>query len=371
MGSGIGGGAALVFVASMFTQLCDEPPHGGGSRDAAGAIAESQAIAEQGAVRGGAGGEPAHGRAGAASDARAAAGSGGRGSVSPTVNVLDQDSGLACFIASNARMTCWGQAPATTPPEGTYQSVGVGAGHACAVKSDGGVVCWGNTLPAPGMPPAGKYLEVTSGDAFSCGLRSDNTIVCWGANSYGQSTPPAGRFIDIVAGDSHACGIRSDRTLTCWGYAQEGITKVPAGEFQSVASNGSFACAVRSNGSATCWGRGSPGDPTGRFVRISAGFSQAGGLRAHGAASRWGSSSGTPIPETESFIAMSAGFGTCAARANDSVVCWSGSVNDGTYPPPPALVQCSAAADCTAVLDAPRCGKWSCNAANRCESLPC
>ena len=83
MGSAIGGGAVSVFMASMFTQLCDEPPRADDSRGAAVAVAELQANAEDFGARGGAAGGMANGGGGAVSSAKAAAGSGGR-SLPPT-----------------------------------------------------------------------------------------------------------------------------------------------------------------------------------------------------------------------------------------------------------------------------------------------
>ena len=111
----------------------------------------------------------------------------------------------------------------TTPPSGTFTSVGAGGSHSCGVKTDGTLACWGlNTPDRQVNPPSGTFTSVSAGNNYSCGIKTDGTLACWGSNALGQlggpptitSGPPPGATIGTTYSHTFAAGPASGPTAT-------------------------------------------------------------------------------------------------------------------------------------------------------------
>ena len=177
------------------------------------------------------------------------------------VTALGAGWGHACALAERGAVWCWGSRgfaqvgdgrvspitsvavlPVQTISEGMTSLV-VGNTVACALAGDARVWCWGentygsagdSTTEARWLPVMVPGLEATAlygGFATFFARRLDGALVGWGKNDQGAVGVPGGdqrvpvatlgelapRVARVVAGSVHACALLTDQTLRCWG----------------------------------------------------------------------------------------------------------------------------------------------------------
>lgn len=276
---------------------------------------------------------------------------------------VDAGSDSSCGLDAAGAAFCWGTnhggelgdgtttsslvpvavARGELPPDATFTTVTVGAGHACALTQAGKPYCWGGSYQQESwasVPVAvgdRAFTMLTAGSGHTCGLTAGGAAYCWGTNFSGQlgdgtttertvpvavSTAglPAGTaFTALSAGERHTCGVARSGVVYCWGDNEEGQlgdgTQTPrrapvavgiAGRtFSAVAAGEQFTCAVTTSGTPYCWGYGISGrtgpndwqaaDDVARywpaspaFISVTAGRAHACGVTRAGAAYCWG-----------------------------------------------------------------------------------
>jgi len=105
------------------------------------------------------------------------------------------------------------------------------------------VYCWGEWLTPVRFDTPNGLASITLGDQHACGLDPFGRAFCWGDGSMGQlgtgvaieSSPPvpvAGNlsFVALAAGAKHTCGLTAEGKTFCWGlndHAQLGSVAAP------------------------------------------------------------------------------------------------------------------------------------------------
>ena len=217
---------------------------------------------------------------------------------------------LACAVAANGVVACWGNNTfgelgntaygqnSLVPLEvagipGGANAIAAGKYFACAVTLGGGAMCWGfnpegrlgnNSTSASNGTPV-QVVGLTSGvTALSigrdsaCAITAQGGVMCWGSNSNGKlgnnttidSSVPV-QVAGLTAGatsisvaDDGACAVVAGAVL-CWGsyaggtLAGSSLTPVPISSLSSGAtavSLGNFGsgCAITTAGALMCWG---------------------------------------------------------------------------------------------------------------------
>ena len=96
-----------------------------------------------------------------------------------------------CGVKTDGTVACWGVtdpslgAPGVvTPPSGTFSSISAsghaGGSHTCGVKMSGTIACWGDNTYGQSTPPSGTFTSVGTGGMFTCGVKTDGSLLCWG-----------------------------------------------------------------------------------------------------------------------------------------------------------------------------------------------
>jgi alpha-tubulin suppressor-like RCC1 family protein len=192
--------------------------------------------------------------------------------------------GLACAIASDEKVYCWGDNPYGQLGNGntgtdsnvpvavstsgvlsgkTIKSVSVSSGRACVIASDNQVYCWGgnadgqlgngNTGTDSNVPVAVSTSGVLSGKTIkslkvgfshTCVIASDDQAYCWGDNAHGQlGNGNTGTDSNIPVAVSTS-GVLSGKTITQ--IAAQGSSTLPTGTANT--------CVIASDDQAYCWG---------------------------------------------------------------------------------------------------------------------
>ena len=247
-----------------------------------------------------------------------------------------------CAMRGDKSLVCWGEASwdATTPPSGTFATIGGGLFHYCGVRSDQSLSCWGYNGDNRATPPAtGTFSRISVGPEHNCALRTDDTAVCWGFLNDGRGSPPSGTYKQIGVGWYHGCAIRTDDTVVCWGRNDAGQASPPLGSFKWVSGGASHTCAIRTDDSVVCFGN-TPPAPAGTFTQISAAGlgGHTCGIRADRTLACWGQNDrGQASPPVGQFLQVSVNnLHSCAVRNDDVVVCW-GLPDQGATAVPPEL----------------------------------
>jgi hypothetical protein len=81
--------------------------------------------------------------------------------------------------------------------------------------SQGNIECWGQDAYGQSSPPEGIFIDVALGAYHTCALDESGDIECWGQDAYGQSSPPEGTFTYIGEGDYNTCAIGFDEITGC------------------------------------------------------------------------------------------------------------------------------------------------------------
>ena len=295
--------------------------------------------------------------------------------------------GHTCSVKTGGSVVCWGRNDhgQATPPTGDFRQVSAGGKHTCGLKVDGSVVCWGSNHAFSGelrgqkitgdylgqsTPPSGTFLSIGSGSYQTCGVKTDGYVICWGATSTltdpstGRSQashnapkqPDLGEFSQISLGGSSACGLRTGGILDCWGeqyfcpktgygYCER---TPPSGVFKEVASGSSHTCGIKQDGSVECWSHISgvtAASPEGTFQQVSVADGYTCGVKTDRSVICWvlqadghsflvGRDYGQATPPAGSFRQVSAGSGhSCGVKTDGGVACWGGN-NHGQSTPP-------------------------------------
>ena len=243
-------------------------------------------------------------------------------------------------------------------------------------------------------PPAIRVLvpeeAVAVTEGSTCALRASGDLFCWGANyagevgvgDYNPRTLPVqvgapGGWRRVTAGMDHICAVAAGGGVYCWGsngggaelgvgdYAEHLVpthVDVP-GTVVAVASAGSTTNGLTANGTRWGWGDnrgdGAIGDGTlggpvvlpvattgGPWSSIAVGLDRACAIDLAGGLWCWGYSDsiGTgdkaqhlwpvQIAADEKWLAVAAGYHTCALRDDQHLFCWGdnsrGELGDGT-----------------------------------------
>lgn len=183
---------------------------------------------------------------------------------------------MACAVASDGSLKCWGDARDGALGDGTdspsayarYEpqdvvgldgsdpvvDVNIGQTNACAVTASGAAWCWGSSntygeLGCGACTQSGTPQQVTGIDGISasaltvhhgwlhvCALLADGTVACWGDNNYGQLgngtttdsnipivVPGLSGVIKLDEGLYSACALLDTNAISCWGRGYTGI----------------------------------------------------------------------------------------------------------------------------------------------------
>lgn len=247
----------------------------------------------------------------------------------PALATVTMGSGMACGVAHNAELWCWGTGrfaldsaayptaitaprPVADPAAG-YRDVVVGADFACGM-SGGALRCFGTgeqgqfgmVNPPACVPPSSyrcsfapaalgpgyAWMAATAAAAHACAIDSGGTLGCWGAAAYGAlglgpttavDTPRAvftpAPFSAVATGPDHTCGV-TPPGVQCWGRGDHGQVG-DVGNFQQ--------CPAPSGGTVACRTIPTtvPGAPA-NVIRLAAGVSHSCAVTAEGALWCWG-----------------------------------------------------------------------------------
>lgn len=168
---------------------------------------------------------------------------------------------------------------------------------------------------------------ITVGGYHACGIRPvtrSRTVVCWGSNHVGQLGDGTRRaslvavvvrgladVIQIDAAHHSTCALREDGKVACWGRpggSESAVHSTPVlvpdlSNVVEVSMGESHLCARLRSGRVTCVGRNDKNQLGTRTPSDDVGRSTIQGL-------------------DEVVKITSLGNGTCALRADDSIVCW-------------------------------------------------
>ena len=159
-----------------------------------------------------------------------------------------KDSSLACFVLTNATITCATNCAASLDdaftafvaiveqvPEPDSRTVlqlclgysRQGTAHACILYDDGQVTCWGsaesclNGRCSP--PPAVLFSSIDCGDVVTCGITHEGAIRCFGSplSSTVMLSTPSGVFGQISLPDGFPCAVSAtDASVQCFAVPQ-------------------------------------------------------------------------------------------------------------------------------------------------------
>jgi prepilin-type N-terminal cleavage/methylation domain-containing protein len=252
------------------------------------------------------------------------------------ITKITSGNGSICVIASDSKGYCWGTGsfgrlgnnstsdssiPVAVSTAGvlsgkTLKQIVVGSGMACAIASDSKVYCWGynasgqlgnNSTTDSSVPVAvstsgvlsGKSLKqiaLVSGGSAVCALDTNGVVYCWGSGGLGMlgnnstsnsSVPVAVSTAGVLSGKvvkemftnegSYICVLDTDNNLYCWGYNANGQlgnnsttnSSVPVAvstagvlsgkTVKEVRLGGAQACVIASDDLPYCWGLGTSG----------------------------------------------------------------------------------------------------------------
>lgn len=208
------------------------------------------------------------------------------------------------------------------------------AGNAsCARSGTGALWCWGALGGDPRITPV-QIADLPSGAAQlsgKCARLQDGTVRC--ISGTGSSPVPG---LSQVAQLSGQCAVLTTGAVQCWGTNVSGVLgdgtttsrNTPMNVlglntgYVQVAMSYDHACALSNTGRVVCWGRGDHGE-IGDGAMVSR-------------------LTPTPLPGTDTFLAISAGGGSaCGITVAGVVKCWGAAwyLVDGTFnqPTPTAI----------------------------------
>jgi hypothetical protein len=142
----------------------------------------------------------------------------------------------ACGVRQDGSLACWGSDTSgqADPPSGIFRSVNASHNaHSCGVKTDGILACWGGYADLGGPEelseaPDGSFQSVVVGAWHNCALGADGTIACWEESKYDiHVPPPSGSYRSLVAGNYFSCAISTTDEVECWGDEEWGIPSPP------------------------------------------------------------------------------------------------------------------------------------------------
>ena len=263
---------------------------------------------------------------------------------------------------------CWGldDHGQATPPDGEFQSVGVGLNHTCGLRHDDYVECWGYDRQGTSRPPGMIFIatcrqERTRPPLFPqrCGVLSDGNVGFWYLNvtpldqsrgAYTAPYPDSAFTLFFYYDRGATCGMIGENreVIQCWGWGDAGKgTKEVAtpylGVFErfKVSSGENYVCGVRPDFvTVDCFSWGDLGGatpeavptpvarpPVGEFTSLSVGQTHSCALRKDGTVACWGGwgegEGSFVIPPGGKFVSLSAGFHqTCGVKTDGFVKCW-------------------------------------------------
>jgi len=234
---------------------------------------------------------------------------------------------------------------ATTTELGVVEDVSAGSTHACALFSSGRVYCWGDNTylqlgnldcyPWPCWDPVPVLglacaTSIEAGGIHTCAVLESGEVVCWGDNSWGQlgqDSGPFGGSIDPVRfGDmGHPAQVLASSASTAVVTAEAELlisgkwsTLFPYSSPQHwfvltkvyrIPETGMLSCAMADDRTVQCWGPntvGEVGDGTTEYRDVP-----------------------TTVLGLGDVATIDVGYaGRCALRANGTVWCWGGWLND-------------------------------------------
>ncbi len=109
----------------------------------------------------------------------------------PSGDIVSVDvSGVACALDAGGAVTCWDESSADL---GLLSGVAVtametGAGFVCGLTDDGSIVCDGDDGEGQTSPPDGAFETFGLGYDHGCASGEDG-VICWGSDGNGQSSP--------------------------------------------------------------------------------------------------------------------------------------------------------------------------------------
>jgi hypothetical protein len=249
---------------------------------------------------------------------------------------------------------------------GATELVG-GFDRVCAL-SQGEARCWNDELKPVALPVAGKLSALAIG-MHSCAVRSGHDVVCWGSDAHGElgdgwavdhPTPllvPGVRdavaiqtsYSPGVGGDQWSCAVRRAGRPLCWGNTNASdsnrvyVTPAPlAGAGKRIARgmvirlidakwlDATDACTITLAGKVRCqyqpvkeWpDHEAPGITD--AVQIADGYSVDCARERSGQIACWKQAGIQRVPAIDDAIDLSASVAACAVRADHSVWCWAG-----------------------------------------------
>ncbi len=133
---------------------------------------------------------------------------------------LEED--LACAVASDGNVICWGDSQLIAPPAVQATKVSISDGRSCALDSSGIAHCWrllegGYEFSLPNIAfedvdLSGFALRVRQRAGAGCARTPSGTIQCF--DEYGLLGPPEpGPLLQF----SGQCGVLENGQIRCWG----------------------------------------------------------------------------------------------------------------------------------------------------------
>jgi hypothetical protein len=267
----------------------------------------------------------------------------------------------SCAIALTGETYCWGGNNAAQINGSAYSSfvvptriatphkfisLATASLHTCAVSDEvpARTYCWGGfpygPVPAGGAPveapiPDGATF-VTAGGSHDCALTPLREAYCWGAGVWGQLGDGAtdtrelplrvatdARFVSLAAGAQHSCGLTATGDLYCWGLDDHGQLGFVSGAncfiYDYLEPDTPVQCALVP--------RRVPSVPA--FVAIAAGFGTC-ALTAQGEVycAGYGSTAMATVSRGIRFASL-APDGNCGLTAEGAAYCWAATVATG------------------------------------------
>ena len=143
----------------------------------------------------------------------------------------------------------------TTPPAGSFSSIGMGADHGCAVDKSGALRCWAKDFHGETHgPTAVRFVQVAPGAEHTCALTAAGAVRCWGepddvpAPRRTSDSPPSRRAAFTPA------AWPAIRRLV-WGSNSDGKCSPPAAKWKALSAKANLTGGLRLDGKVECWGQ--------------------------------------------------------------------------------------------------------------------
>lgn len=297
-----------------------------------------------------------------------------------------------CALDTSGDAFCWGAdfgrdpggtafntTPRLIPSPLRFSSLSVGGSMACGLAADGAMYCWGSAIESSlgdGITRAslvpvrvnipGVVTQISAGAVRVCGLDAAGVVHCWGEGlaAFRHDSAPFFvarpspvrsiiRFRQVSVGTTQACAIDVADDAYCWGYGYGSIgigvrdtsctsstgcidtyrpeRVVGDHKWSQISAGNGFTCGVTRDARGYCWGD---------VTRIGDIYGPSGTL---GSGELRGSTAPVAVAGGLQFVAIDAGTRhACGLTTDSSAVCWGinrsgelgiGRVDAGVYRP--------------------------------------